>query len=174
MQFVHFTVICQSLNFFWLSYLFWDNFSLNEHKHKIYLLHHYDAWHWIHTIIFLHPIQLIFRIITLLDKSFFSFFCLSLKHWTLPTQVHAIPLRSSWVMTCAYSPTGSAVACGGLDNICTIYQLSTRDGNVRTTRELLGHTGYLSCCRFLDKSKILTSSGDMSWWVRRERGRIGH
>ena len=29
-------------------------------------------------------------------------------------KVHAIPLRSSWVMTCAYSPTGNFVACGEL------------------------------------------------------------
>lgn len=36
-------------------------------------------------------------------------------------KVHAIPLRSSWVMTCAYAPSGSYVACGGLDNICSIY-----------------------------------------------------
>lgn len=77
-------------------------------------------------------------------------------------KVHAIPLRSSWVMTCAYSPTGNFVACGGLDNICSIYSLRTREGNVRVTKELQGHTGYLSCCRFLDDSKILTSSGDMT------------
>jgi len=32
-------------------------------------------------------------------------------------KVHAIPLRSSWVMTCAYAPSGSYVACGGHDNI---------------------------------------------------------
>ena len=38
------------------------------------------------------------------------------------TQVHAIPLRSSWVMTCAYAPSGNFVACGGLDNICSIYK----------------------------------------------------
>ena len=37
-------------------------------------------------------------------------------------KVHAIPLRSSWVMTCAYAPSGSFVACGGLDNICSIYK----------------------------------------------------
>ncbi|ELW52789.1 Guanine nucleotide-binding protein G(I)/G(S)/G(T) subunit beta-2 [Tupaia chinensis] len=35
-------------------------------------------------------------------------------------KVHAIPLRSSWVMTCAYAPSGNFVACGGLDNICSI------------------------------------------------------
>ena len=37
-------------------------------------------------------------------------------------KVHAIPLRSSWVMTCAYAPSGNFVACGGLDNICSIYR----------------------------------------------------
>lgn len=78
-------------------------------------------------------------------------------------QVHAIPLRSSWVMTCAYAPSGSFVACGGLDNICSIYSLKTREGNVRVSRELPGHTGYLSCCRFLDDNQIVTSSGDMTW-----------
>jgi len=76
--------------------------------------------------------------------------------------VHAIPLRSSWVMTCAYAPSGNFVACGGLDNICSIYNLKNRDGAVRVSRELPGHTGYLSCCRFLDDNQILTSSGDMS------------
>ena len=109
-------------------------------------------------------------------------------------KVHAIPLRSSWVMTCAYAPSGSFVACGGLDNICSIYRsarlnlvdayntygtsvtvsiirvsphcsLKTREGNVRVSRELPGHTGYLSCCRFLDDNQIVTSSGDMTWYV---------
>ena len=79
------------------------------------------------------------------------------------TQIHAIPLRSSWVMTCAYAPSGSFVACGGLDNICSIYSLKTREGNVRVSKELQGHSGYLSSCRFLDDARILTSSGDMTW-----------
>jgi len=77
-------------------------------------------------------------------------------------KVHAIPLRSSWVMTCAYAPSGNFVACGGLDNMCSIYSLKTREGNVRVSRELPGHTGYLSCCRFLDDNQIVTSSGDMT------------
>ncbi|KAJ3206884.1 guanine nucleotide-binding protein subunit beta 1, partial [Dinochytrium kinnereticum] len=77
-------------------------------------------------------------------------------------KVHAIPLRSSWVMTCAYSPTGAYVACGGLDNICSVYNLRTREGTVKVARELAAHTGYLSCCRFLSDRQILTSSGDMS------------
>lgn len=59
-------------------------------------------------------------------------------------QMHAIPLRSSWVMTCAYAPSGNYVACGGLDNICSTYSLKTREGNVKVNRELAGHTGTVS------------------------------
>lgn len=76
-------------------------------------------------------------------------------------KVHAIPLRSSWVMTCAYTTTGNLVACGGLDNICSIYNLRQKDGPLRA-RELQEHTGYLSCCRFINDEKIITSSGDTS------------
>jgi len=76
-------------------------------------------------------------------------------------KINAIHLKSSWVMTCAYSPSGSHVACGGLDNICSIYNLKSRSGNNKVERELVGHAGYLSCCRFLGgDSKIITSSGD--------------
>ena len=78
-------------------------------------------------------------------------------------KVHAIPLRSSWVMTCAYSPSGNFVACGGLDNICSIYNLNSREANgVRGARELSAHSGYLSCCRFINDRQIVTSSGDMT------------
>lgn len=79
-------------------------------------------------------------------------------------KVHAIPLRSSWVMTAAYSPSGSLVACGGLDNLCSIYKLpSSKDGAAtqqKTYGELAQHEGYLSCCRFIRDGEILTSSGD--------------
>lgn len=78
-------------------------------------------------------------------------------------KLHAIPLRSSWVMTVAYAPSGNFVACGGLDNICSIYNLRSKDPPpIRACRELNAHTGYLSCCRFLSDKQILTSSGDMS------------
>jgi guanine nucleotide-binding protein G(I)/G(S)/G(T) subunit beta-1 len=79
-------------------------------------------------------------------------------------KTHAIPLRSSWVMTCAYAPSGNFVACGGLDNLCSIYKVTPGSGNNEQSRlayrELAQHEGYLSCCRFIDDSKILTSSGD--------------
>ncbi|QSL64875.1 hypothetical protein MERGE_002179 [Pneumocystis wakefieldiae] len=77
-------------------------------------------------------------------------------------KTYAIPLRSSWVMTCAYAPSGNFVSCGGLDNVCTIYDISSKDGRAKIARELMAHTGYLSCCRFLSDEQILTSSGDMS------------
>ena len=78
-------------------------------------------------------------------------------------KVHAIPLRSSWVMTCAYSPSGSMVACGGLDNLCSVYKLpqGQKDaGAQKTYGELAQHEGYLSCCRFIRDNEIITSSGD--------------
>ncbi|KAK9468523.1 WD40-repeat-containing domain protein [Lipomyces arxii] len=78
-------------------------------------------------------------------------------------KVNAIPLRSSWVMTCAYSPSGNFIACGGLDNVCSIYSTHARsDQTSRVTRELQGHSGYISCCRFLNDRRILTASGDMT------------
>jgi len=79
-------------------------------------------------------------------------------------KTHAIPLRSSWVMTCAYSDSGGLVACGGLDNLCSVYKIAGSQANADQTRiayrELAQHEGYLSCCRFLDDKQILTSSGD--------------
>jgi guanine nucleotide-binding protein G(I)/G(S)/G(T) subunit beta-1 len=76
-------------------------------------------------------------------------------------KVFAIPLRSSWVMTCAYAPSGHLVACGGLDNLCSIYAIRTDETMTgKAVRELVKHQGYLSCCRFLNDRQLLTSSGD--------------
>ena len=84
-------------------------------------------------------------------------------------KIHAIPLKSSWVMTCAYSFKGELVACGGLDNICSVYKIpSNTDGaaasgaQAKPKAELAQHEGYLSCCRFVngDDKEIITSSGD--------------
>jgi len=94
-------------------------------------------------------------------------------------KMHVIRLRSSWVMTCAYSPSGGLVACGGLDNICSVYRVpqpaaaasaaasSTEKKEDKqlpsqTYAELAHHEGYLSCCRFVSDSEMLTSSGDAS------------
>eukprot|EP00004_Rigifila_ramosa_P016441 TRINITY_DN390_c0_g1_i2.p1 TRINITY_DN390_c0_g1~~TRINITY_DN390_c0_g1_i2.p1 ORF type:complete len:361 (+),score=74.69 TRINITY_DN390_c0_g1_i2:51-1085(+) len=72
---------------------------------------------------------------------------------------HAIPLRSSWVMTCAYAPSGTLVACGGLDNLCSIYNIAG-ENPTRVQQELSGHAGYLSCARFINDQQIVTASGD--------------
>ncbi|TDH74382.1 uncharacterized protein CCR75_005080 [Bremia lactucae] len=82
--------------------------------------------------------------------------------WNAQTtsKIRAIPLRSSWVMTCAFEQKHSnMVACGGLDNLCSIFHLS-RAPVMRATKELAAHDGYLSCCRFIDETSIVTSSGD--------------
>lgn len=72
----------------------------------------------------------------------------------------SIPLKSAWVMTCAYEThANKLVACGGLDNVCSIFSL-TNPTVSRASAELTGHDGYLSCCRFMDEHTILTSSGD--------------
>lgn len=86
------------------------------------------------------------QLFEMVSATYFYYFlsssiCHFLEHSCVVFQVHAIPLRSSWVMTCAYAPSGNYVACGGLDNICSIYSLKTREGNVRVSRELAGHTG---------------------------------
>lgn len=94
------------------------------------------------------------------------------------TKVNAIPLRSSWVMTCAYSQSGGLVACGGLENVCYVYRLRdlspTMPDNTKfpPTAELASHDGYLSCCRFLSDSEILTASGDSTcilWDINRRQ-----
>jgi len=42
-------------------------------------------------------------------------------------------------MTCAYAPSGNLVASGGLDNMCTVYNLKTPV--IKTVKELDAHTG---------------------------------
>lgn len=89
-------------------------------------------------------------------------------------KLHAIPLRTSWVMTCAYAPSGNLVACGGLDNICTIFNLNKSSDSrpIRASCDLDSHMGYLSCCRFLSDKEILTSSGDYTcklWDIEKQK-----
>ena len=52
-----------------------------------------------------------------------------------------IPLRSAWVMTAVFAPSGNMVACGGMDNMLTIYDLNNRDsqGIAKMIREVAGY-----------------------------------
>ena len=64
--------------------------------------------------------------------------------WDAVTQqkTRLIPLKSSWVMTCAFSPAGTHVASGGLDNICTVYDLEKQVASPGEHAQILsGHTG---------------------------------
>jgi guanine nucleotide-binding protein G(I)/G(S)/G(T) subunit beta-1 len=60
-------------------------------------------------------------------------------------------------MTCAFERvTGSHIASGGLDNVCSVYEV----GADKAVAELQGHDGYLSSCQFVDRGSIITASGD--------------
>ncbi len=89
-------------------------------------------------------------------------------------KVQAIPLRSSWVMTCAFEQSkGRMVACGGLDNLCSLYQLGQTQV-MRASKELAAHDGYLSCCRFMNEANIMTASGDSTcilWDIERSEAK---
>lgn len=57
---------------------------------------------------------------------------------------HAITMPTTWVMSCAFAPSGNIVACGGLDNKITVYPLVNDDGEPvaslpQTSSGLLGH-----------------------------------
>ncbi|KAJ4966186.1 hypothetical protein NE237_018035 [Protea cynaroides] len=89
--------------------------------------------------------------------------------WNVLTsqKTHVIKLPCAWVRTCAFSPSGQSVACGGLDSICFIFNLnspSDRDGNLPVSRMLSGHKGYVSSCQFVpdEDSHLITSSGDQT------------
>jgi len=91
-------------------------------------------------------------------------------------KLNAIMLRSSWVMTCAFSPSSKYIACGGLDNLCSIYKVDdAKDPDSKMELvELGGHDGYLSCCRFIDDERIVTTSGDGTCIVWNIAGMSSH
>jgi len=88
-------------------------------------------------------------------------------------KLRMISLKSNWVMTCSYAPSGDFVGCGGLDNMCTIFKSADPAGNdSNPVAELRQHEGYLSCCRFIDDTQILTSSGDSTcilWDIKTQK-----
>lgn len=89
-------------------------------------------------------------------------------------KLQAVSMSSSWVMAAAMSPSGRVVAAGGLDNICSVYNLKDAEaamaaqgrenkfGPVRPTKELTGHVGFISGIKFLSEGEMVTSSGDQT------------
>jgi len=89
-------------------------------------------------------------------------------------------LQTTWVNACAFAPTGDLIACGGLDNKCSVFPIyggsppSTASGgsgsgnndsmNVPTLQNkkvVAMHTSYLSSCTFTESDhQLLTASGD--------------
>ena len=70
-------------------------------------------------------------------------------------------------MTCAFSPSGQSVACGGLDSVCSIFNLNSptdKDGNLAMSKMLSGHKGYVSSCQYVpdEDTHLITSSGDQT------------
>ena len=66
-------------------------------------------------------------------------------------------------MTAVFAPSGNMVACGGMDNMLTIYDLNNRDaqGSAKMVREVTGYEGFLSSARFIDDDNIITGSGNI-------------
>ena len=82
------------------------------------------------------------------------------------TKLQAVHLKSAWVMTVAATQGGDAappthVACGGLDNVVSVYDVKAP---ALPVQELVGHSGYISSVNFLDPQgrTALSSSGDGS------------
>ncbi|GAB0194103.1 unconventional myosin-Vc [Grus japonensis] len=76
---------------------------------------------------------------------------------------HAVTMPCTWVMACAYAPSGCAIACGGLDNKCSVYPLTfDKNENMAAKKKSVAmHTNYLSACSFTNSDmQILTASGD--------------
>ncbi|KAJ0174398.1 hypothetical protein K1T71_010544 [Dendrolimus kikuchii] len=74
-----------------------------------------------------------------------------------------VPTPSTWVMACAYAPSGALVAAGGLDNKVAVFPVpppADEDAALRR-RTVATHTSYMSCCLFPNTDRqIVTGSGD--------------
>ncbi|ETO32176.1 guanine nucleotide-binding protein beta 1 4 (G protein beta1 4) [Reticulomyxa filosa] len=94
----------------------------------------------------------------------------------------SLNLSNSWMLASAVSPSGTLTAVGGLDNLCTIYDVSDAFGLTPMPKEesesdqgqyiLQGHEGYVSSCKFLNEDTIVTTSGDLTvgyWNITKER-----
>ncbi|XP_075981702.1 guanine nucleotide-binding protein subunit beta-5 [Anticarsia gemmatalis] len=74
-----------------------------------------------------------------------------------------IAMPSTWVMACAYAPSGNMIAAGGLDNKVTVFPLGGAGDEEPAARKrtFATHTSYMSCCLFPNTDRqILTGSGD--------------
>mmetsp|Transcript_22795 Transcript_22795/g.63373 ORF Transcript_22795/g.63373 Transcript_22795/m.63373 type:complete len:367 (-) Transcript_22795:8163-9263(-) len=74
-------------------------------------------------------------------------------------KLQSITLKSSYVMSVGIEQSqNQLIACGGLDNLCTVYRRGA--GGEFSATEMASHDGFLSCCRFLSEQQLVTASGD--------------
>uniref|UniRef100_A0AAQ6IHG8 G protein subunit beta 5 n=1 Tax=Anabas testudineus TaxID=64144 RepID=A0AAQ6IHG8_ANATE len=73
---------------------------------------------------------------------------------------HGVTLPCTWVMACAYAPSGCAVACGGLDNKCSVIPLSLdKTENLAAKKKPVAmHTNYVSGCTFTNSDMQVRAS----------------
>lgn len=72
-------------------------------------------------------------------------------------KMQCIALKSSYVMSVGIEQSkGNLIACGGLDNLIAVYRRSQPD----KAMEMAFHDGFLSCCRFMSETELLSASGD--------------
>ncbi|XP_073954211.1 LOW QUALITY PROTEIN: guanine nucleotide-binding protein subunit beta-5 [Choristoneura fumiferana] len=84
------------------------------------------------------------------------------------TKEQTIAMPSTWVMACAYAPSGTLVAAGGLDNKVTVFPVGgggagEEEGGGRGLRKrtVATHTSYVAACVFpRTERQLLTGSGD--------------
>lgn len=74
--------------------------------------------------------------------------------------VKKIILRSSHTLDCHWSPSGQYLASAGLDNTCTIWNISSDSGKSPFYAELAEHEGHITSCKFIDDNQIITGSND--------------
>lgn len=90
-----------------------------------------------------------------------------------------VELDDPYVMACDVSADGQLVATGGLDNTCTVYKVNTTfQGQENSSSSLMsilkGHREYISDLGFLDRSRLVTCSGDRSsiLWDTQKGGHV--
>ncbi|KAM9713983.1 guanine nucleotide-binding protein subunit beta-5 isoform 3-T4 [Dama dama] len=97
---------------------------------------------------------------------------------------HAVTMPCTWVMACAYAPSGCAIACGccwqgpqicadtlesiGLDNKCSVYPLTfDKNENMAAKKKSVAmHTNYLSACSFTNSDMQGCDKKAMVWDMR--------
>jgi len=78
-------------------------------------------------------------------------------------KLQAVPLASSWVMTCGLSGSGGLSCSGGLDNTITVWKMNAgadKGAAAPIVASLVHHDGYVSCARFIKDEQLISTSGD--------------